>query len=274
MVLAPGRRKLGHVVLRRLHPALVVADLLPVHPDVGGRLHALEVEEDLASRPAPGEVERAPVGAHRVVARGDPGRRRGKGLVDVAEHRVPEALHLPAARDLDLVPARDVEAGLEERGRRLSRHRGPVELPGAAQQVAPGRGLAVALEGRLDAVEGHQGGVGLHLPPLEDGRVLPVGDLLRGSGHGGEGQQGQEAGGRSAGSGSSWSPCEGPSGGRRRRRTRGSLARGPLARPRARPARILRARIRQGRIPVTLKSTRRPLGVRGGPSHEPWRRDQ
>ena len=125
---------------------------MPVHPDVVGRVHAVEAQDDVAARPACRNRERRAVGRDGIVVgpqrvavanRGEVRVRRmaevGVRIALVGVAGRPEAAHLDAARHIDREPVRIVEVRLPEVLHAQVGIARPRELPVAVQDLPVGR---------------------------------------------------------------------------------------------------------------------------------------
>ena len=185
------------VELARKLRVLGVADGLPVDPDVEGGPHALEAQYHVASGPPLGDGELPPVAGDGVVVGPAcvaveylrPLVRVGIADVGVAWRTV--SAHLHAARDVDLLPARDVVLGALEALRTPRGVADPLDAPLAVQRhgVRRRRLEVVRQGGRLVR---QRDGVRARRQPVYgiDRCVLPVVRPLRGDRRGrGEGQR-------------------------------------------------------------------------------------
>ncbi len=139
-----GVQQIAHGELVRQPGALEVAQLLPVEPDPGAGLHAVEPQHELAApRPVPGQRERPQMVARRVLGR-HPRRVDGEGVDDVRvrgsaagplEHPVAGHRHRPPRRRVELRPGERLVLG--------TRPRREPEGPLAVQGHPPGIGRRV-----------------------------------------------------------------------------------------------------------------------------------
>ena len=152
----------GDVEACRVAAVLREANVVAVNPEIEEGVDAVEVDEHVAAAPFDGDVESSTIRAHFVaelVGRPVGGRRAHDTsapvvdghlvledylLVGVYGHAVAhgavllESLHVPVARNGDVVPSAVVERGLPEGRVALRRFGSPAELPRAVETAEVG----------------------------------------------------------------------------------------------------------------------------------------
>ncbi len=124
---------LGDIEFPWCHAVLAVANLKAVDPDVEGAFNSVEVKENLAVFPFPGEGELSSVGADRIVAMRDVGRIRREGIRDIEVNGDSIAVHLPVGGDGYLFPVANIVFALVKINGSVSGLTDPVELPVAIE---------------------------------------------------------------------------------------------------------------------------------------------
>ena len=105
----------GNVKLRRGHRILAVTDLLPVYPNIHRRMYAAKMQYQIFAQHIGLDVHKSHVRAYGIAVYVCSPRLVGrfgcyartvshKGVIDVDINRRAEALRLPIAGDIDLVP--------------------------------------------------------------------------------------------------------------------------------------------------------------------------
>ncbi len=172
----------GDVELRRRAAVLAVAQLVPVDPRVEGRVHAVEMQQDLPALPRRRHGEVHAVAAHRIELV-----RRGGRLRSVLRERINnvgvdgdvEAVHLPAGRHRHVAPGGVAVIRAVEIDGALRRAQRAVELPGSVQQLEPRRFGAIHCAREFGRRVSHHGGVRLLGAYVYDRRVVPLRPDLR-----------------------------------------------------------------------------------------------
>ena len=116
-----------HVELRRRHRVLAVAHLLTVHPDIEGGMDATKVQNQILREHLLRDIDEGHIASHGVaMVVGIPVLRRlsrhagtvaMERILHVDVDRLAEALQLPVARHLDVIPSAHVKVLTIEIGR-------------------------------------------------------------------------------------------------------------------------------------------------------------
>ncbi len=118
----------------------MVAQRLAVEPDITGRLHPAEMQEQRPLRPVRRDGEGSAVEARGVGVGGNPRWRGLEGMLNVGKNRpvvgplFPGPDHLPVGGHGQVVPGSGGGGQLEKIGGNLGRVRYPLEFPGAVQR--------------------------------------------------------------------------------------------------------------------------------------------
>ncbi len=170
------------VELDRKAAVLAVPDLVPVDPDVEGRIDTAELQVYPPAAPACRNLEGRAIRAHRVLLTRDARRLQVdvEGIADVRVDRYVEAFDLPVGGDTDLGPGRVVVVGpLETRGT-VCWVRRQEKPPPAVERLDPRRSGPLACPRGVRRRVGREGGMGLLRVEADHRGIVPLGPELGG----------------------------------------------------------------------------------------------